>query len=149
RDNYAAVQAQDRVCVQKAGETAKCNDVRGPLHLGLPEVPIEHVARIWSRDMPCDDPLGCRFIKVQLSSAESDSNSMEGFSAAPELVGHDYELAFRRSDYLPVYWKTTDRYHVGVTATAFYFNHRFGQTTEKVELPEEGRKIDHLDMGGE
>ena len=99
------------------------------------------MARIWSRDIPCDDQLGCRFIKVQLSSAESDSNSMDGFSADPELLGHDYELAFKRSDYLPVYWKITDHYHVGVSATAFYFNHRFGQATEDVHLPGEGGSI--------
>ena len=143
RDNYAAVQVGTMVCVQSPAEKVECR-VSDPLRLGLPDVPKAHVARIWSRDIRCIEPdTPCRFIKVQLGSREGDDNSMEGFTADPELVGHDYEMVFRLSDYLPVYLKQTDHYHVGVTMTAF-FKYQFGGTVEEVELPPEGGSIVEL-----
>jgi len=141
RDNYTAVQVGNRGCFQSKAGKAECRDV-GPLHLGLFKVPRDHVARTWSRDFHCIDPdEPCRFIKIQLASLESDTNAIEGYTADPEITGHEYEVAFRLADHLPIYVRQTDRYHVAVTAIAYYAFH-FGGTVEPVELPREGASLD-------
>jgi hypothetical protein len=141
RDNYTAVQVGSRGCFQTKGDKTDCREV-GPLRLGLFRIPKDHVARVWSRDFRCvhpDEP--CRFIKVQLASLDTDTNAIEGYTADPEITGHEYEVAFRLADYLPIYVRQTDRYHVAITAIAYYAFH-FGGTVEPVELPRDGESLD-------
>lgn len=147
RDNYTAVQVGSRSCWQSKGEAMVCKAVN-PLHLGLFDVPKDHVARIWSRDFRCVDPdEACRFIKVELGSRESDTNAMDGYTADPEIVGHEYEVAFRVADHLPMYVRQIDHYHVAVTAIAFYA-YRFGGDVEPVELPRDGETLDEAPPRG-
>jgi hypothetical protein len=75
------------------------------------------------------------------TSAESDVNFYEGYSADPDLVGHDYELLLTLPDYVPISYKQTDHYHVGTTATAFYV-FQFDQPIKKIELPGENELIE-------
>ncbi|MBS0439173.1 MAG: hypothetical protein JSS33_07180 [Proteobacteria bacterium] len=140
RDNYTAVQIGTSFCVETPTSQTSCKR-SSPLHLGLVPVEKTHISKAWSRDITCIDPTEpCRFIKIQTGSIESDTNSLEGYSTEPELIGHDYELVITLSNFLPVYFKQTDHYHVGVTATAFY-GYNFKLQVKKFSLPEAGKPI--------
>jgi hypothetical protein len=139
RDNYVAIQMGNTSCVQTT-ESMKCRQ-GNPLLLGLVDIEKSHVSRVWSKDLSCSDPaIACRFIKIQLGSAESNINSYDGYSSDPELVGHDAEVLFTMPDHVPIYYKQTDHYHIGDTATAFYF-FQFDLPIKKIELPKEGESI--------
>ena len=140
RDNYTAVQIGTTSCIETPSSQTSCKKSE-PLYLGLVPIEKSHVSKAWSKDITCVDPTEpCRFIKIQTSSIESDTNSLEGYTAEPELIGHDYELVIRLSNFLPIYFKQTDHYHVAITATAFYgFN--FNIQVQKFNLPEAGKPI--------
>jgi hypothetical protein len=134
RDNYIAIQVGKTSCVQTAGKM-KCRQ-ESALHLGLVDVTKSHVARVWSKDIRClSTSVPCRFLKIQVTSAESQNNSSEGYSAEPDLVGHEYELVFLLQDYLPLYYKQTDHYRISVSSTAFY-TYAFDKPVKPIQLPE-------------
>lgn len=139
RDDYVAIQVGNTSCVQTT-ERKKCLQGNA-LHLGLVDIEKSHVSRAWSKDLFCFDPaVACRFIKIQLGSAESDINSYDGYSSDPELVGHDVEVLFTMPEHVPIYYKQTDHYHIGVTATAFY-SFQFDNPIRRIELPKEDESI--------
>jgi hypothetical protein len=140
RDNYVAVQVGITSCVQTTGKI-KCSQ-GDPLKLGMIDISKSHVSRVWSKDIPCfADASPCRFVKIQTSSEESDINSYSGYSAEPELVGHDYEVVFTLPEHVPVSYKQSDHFHISRTATAF-FVYRFGEPIKPINLPDADATIE-------
>ena len=140
RDNYVAIQIGRNACMQ-VPEKLSC--FRGnPVRIGLFEISESHVSHVWSKDVVCPAKGGaCRFIKIQVGSAEDDVNTYEGYSQDPQLIGHDYELVFTLPAHVPVLYRQTDHLHIGRTETATYV-FQFNQPVKKFELPNADESIE-------
>jgi hypothetical protein len=132
RDNYSALQIGTQSCI--LAPTPQPCQTTAALHLGLPPVNKDLLTHAVARDVSCGaGAVPCRLIRVVLGGIEIAPDSRARFGD-PEFVGHEYDVLFTLPDHVPLYYKQTDRFSVGSSATAFYV-FQFDQPVGPVELP--------------